>query len=159
MPHSIILSNLSWSTSDGRPLFSDLNIVFGPERAGLVGRNGVGKTTLLKLISGELPPASGSVTAPAGIHILRQSVQVAEGATVADLFGVRHALALLERAQAGTQRSRNWPISTGCWSRLSKRRWRVSSSPFLCRRRSLGFPAASAPVPHWLPRSITHLIS
>lgn len=46
MPHSIILSNLSWSTSDGRPLFSDLNIVFGPERAGLVGRNGVGKTTL-----------------------------------------------------------------------------------------------------------------
>ncbi|TNM63334.1 ABC-F family ATP-binding cassette domain-containing protein [Aliirhizobium smilacinae] len=102
MPHSVTLSNLSWSTPDGRPLFSDLNIVFGPERAGLVGRNGVGKTTLLNLIAGDLSPASGSVAAPAGIHILRQSVQVAEGDTVADLFGVRHALALIERAQAGT---------------------------------------------------------
>jgi ATPase subunit of ABC transporter with duplicated ATPase domains len=102
MPHSVTLSNLSWSTPDGRPLFSDLNFVFGPERAGLVGRNGVGKTTLLKLISDELSPASGSVTAPAGIHILRQSVQVAEGETIADLFGARHALALLERAQMGT---------------------------------------------------------
>lgn len=98
---SITLSNLSWSTPDGRPLFSNLNSVFGPERAGLVGRNGVGKTTLLKLISGELSPSSGSVSAPSGIHVLRQSVQVSEEETIADLFGARHALALLARAQAG----------------------------------------------------------
>lgn len=99
---SITLSNLSWSTPDGRPLFSNLNIVFGPERAGLVGRNGIGKTTLLKLISGELSPSQGSVTAPSRIHVLRQSVQVAEEETVADLFGARHALVLLARAQAGS---------------------------------------------------------
>lgn len=101
MSHSVTLSNLSWSTPDGRALFSNLNIVFGPERTGLVGRNGVGKTTLLKLISGELSPSAGCVSSPAGIHILRQSVQVAEGETVADLFGARHALALMARAQAG----------------------------------------------------------
>ena len=101
MPHSITLSNLSWSTPDGRPLLSNLNIVFGPERVGLVGRNGVGKTTLLKLISGELAPDSGSASAPGGVHMLRQSVQPGEGDMIADLFGARHALALLERAQAG----------------------------------------------------------
>jgi ATPase subunit of ABC transporter with duplicated ATPase domains len=102
MSNSVTLSNLSWSTPDGRALFSNLNAVFGPERTGLVGRNGVGKTTLLKLISGDLSPASGSVIAPAAIHFLRQSVQVAEGDTVADLFGARDALALIELAQAGT---------------------------------------------------------
>lgn len=101
MTHFITLSNLSWFTPDGRSLFTNLNIVFGPERVGLVGRNGAGKTTLLKLIAGELTPSSGSVSAPSGIHILRQSVQVAEDETIADLFGARDALAVLERAQAG----------------------------------------------------------
>jgi ATPase subunit of ABC transporter with duplicated ATPase domains len=57
---AITLSHLSWSTPDGGALLSGLDLSFGPERAGLVGRNGVGKTTLLKLISGELLPQSGT---------------------------------------------------------------------------------------------------
>ena len=44
MPASITLSNLSWSTPDGRPVLSNLDLSFGSERSGLVGRNGVGKT-------------------------------------------------------------------------------------------------------------------
>ncbi|KAB1082941.1 ABC-F family ATP-binding cassette domain-containing protein [Neorhizobium galegae] len=98
---SIPLANLSWSTPDGRPLFSNLNLSFGPERAGLVGRNGVGKTTLLKLIAGELTPASGTVSVSGSLGVLRQSVQVAPGDTIADLFGTREALAVLARAEAG----------------------------------------------------------
>jgi ATPase subunit of ABC transporter with duplicated ATPase domains len=98
----ITLANLSWSTPDGRPLFSNLDISFGPERTGLVGRNGVGKTTLLKLITGELSPASGKVSVSGTIEVLRQSVQVAVDETIADLFEVRDALALLARAEKGS---------------------------------------------------------
>ncbi|MCJ9673908.1 ATP-binding cassette domain-containing protein, partial [Neorhizobium sp. SHOUNA12B] len=98
---SITLANLSWSTPDGRPLFSSLNLSFGPERAGLVGRNGVGKTTLLKLITGELSPASGTVSVSGSLGVLRQSVQVTLDETIADLFGTRAALATLARAEAG----------------------------------------------------------
>ena len=58
MPASIALSDLSYATPDGRALFAGLNLQFGPRRVGLVGRNGVGKSTLLKLISGDLA-ASG----------------------------------------------------------------------------------------------------
>ena len=98
---SITLANLSWSTPDGRPLFSNLNLSFGPERAGLVGRNGVGKTTLLKLITGELMPTSGTVSVSGSLEMLCQSVHVTSGETIADLFGTRDALAILARAEAG----------------------------------------------------------
>ncbi|HEU6443305.1 MAG TPA: ATP-binding cassette domain-containing protein, partial [Microvirga sp.] len=101
MPASIILSKLSWSTPDGRALLADLELTFGPERTGLVGRNGIGKTTLLKLISGELRPSAGTVAVNGTLGILRQTVQVDPGETVADLFGIAEALALLRRAESG----------------------------------------------------------
>ena len=101
MPASIVLSNLAWSTPDGRSLFSHLDLSFGVERAGLVGRNGVGKTTLLRLISGELAPAGGSISVQGRLAVLRQAVQVGAEETLADLFGVADALARLRRAEAG----------------------------------------------------------
>ncbi|MEZ2222406.1 ABC-F family ATP-binding cassette domain-containing protein [Rhizobium sp. RCC_161_2] len=101
MPASITLSNLSWSTPDGRPLFSNLDLSFGAERTGLVGRNGVGKTTLLQLIAGELQPQSGATSFAGSLGVLRQSVQVEPDETIADLFHVREALAVLRRAEAG----------------------------------------------------------
>lgn len=101
MPAAITVTNLAWSTPDGRPLFSHLDLSFGPERAGLVGRNGVGKTTLLRLIEGVLAPQAGAVAVQGRLAVLRQAVQVAEGETVADLFGAREGLAVLARAEAG----------------------------------------------------------
>lgn len=101
MPASITLSNLSWSTPDGRPLFSNIDLSFGSERAGLVGRNGVGKTTILKLVAGQIPPQTGSVSVHGRIGVMHQSVQVAEHWTIADLFEVKADLALLTKAVAG----------------------------------------------------------
>ena len=101
MPHSITLSKITWSTPDGRTLLSDLDLTFGAERAGLVGRNGVGKTTLLKLAAGELSPQAGSVTVDGTLGVLRQSVQVGPRETIASLFGIADALALLARAERG----------------------------------------------------------
>lgn len=101
MPASIIVSGLSWSAPDGRSLFSHLDLNFGTERTGLVGRNGVGKSTLLKLISGELLPRSGRVFANGKLGILRQNAQPNPGETIADLFGATASLAVLRRAEAG----------------------------------------------------------
>jgi ATPase subunit of ABC transporter with duplicated ATPase domains len=101
MPASITLSNLTWSTPDGRPLLSNLDLSFDAERTGLVGRNGVGKTTLLKLASGDLLPQAGKVSVNGTLGILRQVVQIDPGETIADLFGASAALALLRRAESG----------------------------------------------------------
>jgi len=46
----------------GQRLFSGLNLQFaGGQRVGITGRNGLGKTTLLKIILGQIQPTEGSV--------------------------------------------------------------------------------------------------
>ena len=50
---SITLANLGWSTPDGRPVLSDIDLRFQRERVGVVGRNGVGKSTLLYLLTAD----------------------------------------------------------------------------------------------------------
>jgi ATP-binding cassette subfamily F protein uup len=46
----------------GRRLFENLSLDLRPgERLGMVGRNGLGKSTLLKLMLGQLPPSTGEI--------------------------------------------------------------------------------------------------
>lgn len=101
MPAHITVSDLSVATPDGRPLLTQLNLSFGAERSGLVGRNGVGKSTLLRVMSGDLVPQKGSADVSGRFAVLRQALQIDPHETVADLFGVTDALDLLARAEAG----------------------------------------------------------
>lgn len=55
------ISNLSYFIG-GRPLYENANLHIKPkDKIGLVGQNGTGKSTLLKIISGEYQPSSGEV--------------------------------------------------------------------------------------------------
>lgn len=46
-----------------RVLFEDVNIRFGKGNCyGIIGANGAGKSTFLKVLSGELEPSKGEVT-------------------------------------------------------------------------------------------------
>jgi ATPase subunit of ABC transporter with duplicated ATPase domains len=98
---SITLSGLTATTPDGRTLFSNLDLSFDAGRTALVGRNGVGKTTLLDIIAGTQLPQTGSVSRTGTIGVLRQRVQVSAQETLADLMGVAEALDLLRRADEG----------------------------------------------------------
>ncbi|MES0383091.1 MAG: ABC-F family ATP-binding cassette domain-containing protein [Hyphomicrobium sp.] len=65
-------------------------------KVGLVGRNGVGKTTLLKIISGDLAPDAGSITVPRSARI----GHVAQEAPGGDVSLIAWVLAAdTERAQ------------------------------------------------------------
>jgi len=58
-----------------RKLFSGVNIVFSPGNCyGLIGANGSGKSTFLKILSGELDSTEGSILVPPGkrLSVLKQ---------------------------------------------------------------------------------------
>jgi ATPase subunit of ABC transporter with duplicated ATPase domains len=115
---SIVLKGLTWSTPDGTTLFENLDLSFGTGRTGLVGRNGVAKSTLLKLVTGELSPASGSVTTNGHVAMLPQEVQVGEWDALADTFGIREQVALLDRMAVG--RATAEQIAQADWTLLPR---------------------------------------
>ncbi len=69
----------------GRILFDGINVVISDrDKVGLVGRNGAGKSTFLKIIAGEITPDEGSVTRPSNstIGYLHQEMNIPKGKTV-----------------------------------------------------------------------------
>lgn len=62
--HNIKIENMTFSYIDQLvPLFKNVNLDISTDwKLGLIGRNGQGKTTLLKLISGKLSPVKGSIS-------------------------------------------------------------------------------------------------
>ena len=62
----ITVNNVSLDFS-GQKLFSDVNLLFNAGNCyGVIGANGAGKSTFLKILSGELEPTTGSVEIPDG---------------------------------------------------------------------------------------------
>ena len=76
---------------DGRELLKDFSLrVMRGDRIGIIGNNGVGKSTLLKILLGELAPDSGSVKLGTNLEVgyfdqLRRELDVSK--TVAEIVG------------------------------------------------------------------------
>ncbi len=74
-PTGVILKDINWEVKPG-------------ERTGLVGVNGAGKTTQLKIIAGEIEPTSGQIIRPASLNMsyLTQEFEVDPTRTVREEF-------------------------------------------------------------------------
>lgn len=65
----LTVTNVSLRYGD-RKLFEDVNLKFTPGNCyGVIGANGAGKSTFLKIISGEIQPNTGEVSIPNGIRM------------------------------------------------------------------------------------------
>ena len=76
-------------TFNDRWLFRDISLgISQGEKFGFVGNNGVGKSTLLKILTGEIQPDSGKVSIREGIRMgyLTQTPTVSDETTVKDLL-------------------------------------------------------------------------
>lgn len=82
----IQLHHLSYSIFDTAVQFGNVNLSLSQKRYGIVGDNGIGKTTLFKLILGELKPETGFIEVNGSIAYLPQAYHFDPNMTVGELM-------------------------------------------------------------------------
>lgn len=95
----------------GQPLFQQVNFqVFSNQRIGLVGKNGCGKSTLFRLIRGELQVESGEVSLQAGktLAYVEQEIANSTQAAIEFVLDGDAQLRQLEAILAGAQHDAAW---------------------------------------------------
>lgn len=97
----LALEHVSCVLPDGRTLFTDLSERFDRRATGLVGRNGVGKTTLARLLAGETEPTGGHCVRSGTVRHLPQHASLRDRPSVAALAGVQATMDALGRIEAG----------------------------------------------------------
>ncbi len=104
-PPLIVLEGVSAGYAPGAPVLSRLNLRIDPDdRIALVGRNGNGKTTLARLLAGQLRPMSGSIVASGKLRVgYFAQHQIEE--LVAEETPLQHMQRLLPQASLGEVRT------------------------------------------------------
>ena len=85
---AINVDKLAYQVPGGRTLFKDVSFTVGNgSKTALVGDNGVGKTTLLRLIAGDDKPLEGTIRIDGRLGVMRQMVGMrGQSDTVRDLL-------------------------------------------------------------------------
>ncbi|NYV76767.1 ATP-binding cassette domain-containing protein, partial [Streptomyces sp. UH6] len=103
MPQPPLLAHDLVRTLDGRRVLDGVSLTASPgHRIGLIGENGVGKSTLLRLLAGTDEPDAGDVVRPCDLGFLHQEMPYDSGSTIAAVLDdalreAREDLAELER--------------------------------------------------------------
>ncbi|PKQ19128.1 MAG: ABC transporter, partial [Actinobacteria bacterium HGW-Actinobacteria-8] len=93
---------MSFAWPDGRAVFRDLTFTLPLGLSGIVGRNGIGKTTLSRLAAGNLAPDVGSVMRPERFAFVPQDLTLAVDDAVADVLGIGSTVRAVRAIEAGS---------------------------------------------------------
>ena len=111
----VSLNQLGFQFANGAKLFDALNLNFDHQPTAIVGRNGVGKGVLARLIAGQLQPTSGSVIRSVAAHYVTQTFVTTPGQTVAQATGAAPALSALERLKLGGATAEDFDLIGARW--------------------------------------------
>ncbi|AJF70766.1 ABC transporter ATP-binding protein [Raoultella ornithinolytica] len=98
---AFILHQLTCQFATGDTLFGPLNLSLETSFCGLVGRNGVGKTRLLRLLAGVDSPSGGHIERFTSLAYVAQHPAIASSTTLADLLGYEPIFSALRRLERG----------------------------------------------------------
>jgi ATPase subunit of ABC transporter with duplicated ATPase domains len=98
----ILLQNISFGFPGGDLLFNNTNLTIPSDtKSALVGSNGMGKSTLLKIIAGEIQPLSGNSTIPGHIFYVPQMFGNFNHLTIAECLKIDQKLNALQKITNG----------------------------------------------------------
>ena len=113
----LILQNISYSHLNKDTLFSDLNLsVNDREKIALIGNNGTGKTTLLKIIAGELQTSSGQRMVNTNPYYVPQVFGQYNALTVAQALQIDDKIKALREILTGNMTEENYTVLNEDWS-------------------------------------------
>lgn len=115
MQNHLSAVDLGYRLPDGRFLFNHLTFSFSAARTGLVGANGIGKTTLLEILVGARELAAGSLNRSGRVSCLPQSASFNPSATVADAINVANQISALERIERGEGTLEDFDLIADRW--------------------------------------------
>jgi len=111
------LQQLSYIHPNKDLLFENISLyINAQEKIALIGHNGVGKSTLLRLIAKELFPSSGSIQSVANSYYVTQVVGQFEKKTVAEALKIDKKLAALDAILAGDASEENFNTLQDDWN-------------------------------------------
>jgi ATPase subunit of ABC transporter with duplicated ATPase domains len=119
-PSVIEVRDVAYSLPDGRVLFASLNATFGSERTGIVGANGSGKSTFLRLLAREIQPTSGAIAGATALGYMPQSIDIAPNTTAASMLGLEPIVLACRRIEQGRPTDGDAETAETGWSLLAR---------------------------------------
>lgn len=111
----IKLNNVSYSHANNEKLFGNMSMTISNIKTALIGDNGTGKSTILKLISGELKPDEGSILCEGIVAVFPQDFLLYENKSIEEVLGVKEKLKSLNKILEGNSTSRDYEILNDEW--------------------------------------------
>lgn len=114
MTAAISISTLGYRLGDDTEIFTSLTASIPAATVGLVGDNGVGKSTLARIIAGLLRPTAGSITGAEGAVYIDQLLPHTED-SVASALGITEIRSALSTALAGEAQTEDFDVIGDDW--------------------------------------------
>lgn len=113
----LILQNLSYAHPNKDLLFNNVNLtVQKGEKIALIGNNGIGKSTLLKIIAGVLQPLNDSLKIEENLYYIPQIFGQYNDLTIADALGIDKKITALNEILSGSVSEKNYELLNDDWS-------------------------------------------
>ena len=130
---SFILHQVTCQFPTGDTLFGPLNLTLEPSLCALVGRNGSGKTRLLRLLAGLDEPATGHIERFGSHAWVAQQHVISSQTTLAELLGYDAIFTARKRIDSGDYQPDDLALLDGHWDiaeRLSEAFINATLPPF-----------------------------
>jgi ATPase subunit of ABC transporter with duplicated ATPase domains len=113
----LILKGVSYTHPNRDLLFKDVYISLAAgDKVALIGNSGVGKSTLLKVMVGQLTPSGGTVRSGDKPYYVPQHFGQYDGLTVAEAIGIAGKLHALKAIVAGDVSTVNFDVLNDDWT-------------------------------------------